>query len=136
MDDATRGRLREVLAQHARAQGVNPRDHGVVAIADLRALLTAYDALLQNASDLHQHCERLLAERADLGEVALRWRSMYEACREWGVEWKARYDQAAPVLAAVDVYEDRWENGTDPEVGQARTALLAAIVAWRAARER
>ncbi len=48
---------------------------------------------------------------------------------------RAQLARAAPVLAAAKVYEDRWENGTDPEVGDARTALFAAAVAWRAARE-
>lgn len=67
--------------------------------ADVTALLDAYDALLQNASDLHQHCEHLLTAQAQAAPVlaaAEAWgapdadlKETYERLRNAVTTWRA-----------------------------------------------
>ncbi len=89
----------------------------VVRLADIRALLAAYDALraerdqaVKGAELLHAHMK---AMEIDL-EMA-----------------KAAQAQAAPVLAAAD----QWADELPMETGEAGLHLMSVVLAWRATRE-
>ncbi len=82
-------------------------------------------------ADIFAVVESIDALRTERDKYQALWYETAKMVREE----RERQAQAAPVLGAAKVYEDRWENGTDPEVGDARTALFAAVAAWRAARE-
>jgi len=75
----------------------------------------------------------LEAERDDYADRLGNIRRQRDQARREATHWERRAKQLAALTAAARAYADRWENGTDTEMLQARTALLDAVAALPAA---
>ncbi len=98
IDPTTRARLDEVLASHARARGINPRDHGVVAIADLVAVLAVLDAQAARLAAVSRLVEEVLASPWCCERAYRRQRCGHAGCASHG-PW---IERARGVLGAQD----------------------------------